>query len=58
MGEDHLVEEDQLVRLDVPLDAYRKKLTASSHDSADWLTALSEAGPDGAGTAPGTGIKT
>ena len=52
-GRLYLVDEDQLVRLDVPLDAYRKELTASGRDSADWLKALSEARPVDVGYAPG-----
>ncbi len=47
-----MFDEDQLLRLDVPLDTYRKKLTASGHGSADWLQALSEARHGDAGTAP------
>lgn len=37
---------DQVLRLDVPLDAYREKLKARGRDTSDWLRALSEKGAD------------
>ncbi len=54
-GRLYLVGEDRLLRLDVPPGAYRKKLAANGHGSADWLQALPEARPDAAGTALRTG---
>lgn len=45
-GRLYCLAEDQVLRLEVTLDAYREQLTASGHGSEDWLQALSEANPN------------
>jgi uncharacterized membrane protein len=52
-GRLYMVHEDHLMRLDVPLDSFRKQLASSGHDSGDWLQALAKARPDGGGSDPG-----